>query len=121
MHQGLKDAFDTAFFPRIVLGCSQCPLRSLLSACRLFLDIQHIQFGAQLGTLCVGTDGEFPQAGLKLQNGVGYNQMTPDALPVGRLPCQQPHTEHQFVFLAEPKLLLMNGKESGIDLVDFLP
>ena len=73
MHQGLKDAFDTTVFPRIVFGCGQCPLRGLLSACRLFLDVQHIEFRAQLRALRVGTDGEFPQAGLKFQDGIGNN------------------------------------------------
>ena len=87
----------------------------------MLLDVQHVEFGPQFSAFGVGADGEFSQTGFKLQAGVGDNQMTPDSLSGGRLPGQQAQAKHQFVFLAKAELLLMNGKERGIDLVEFLP
>jgi hypothetical protein len=58
----------------------------------------------------MGSDGEFAQAGLELQNGVGDNQMTSGALPGGRLPCQQSQTKDELVLLAKPELFLVDTK-----------
>ena len=121
MHEGLEHPFNSTLFPRVVPGNFQRSLCPFFGARGLLFDVQHIEFRPKFCAFCMWPKSEFPQSRFKLKDDVRDKQVALDALFGGRLPGEQTQAENQFVFLAKPDLFLMDGKERGIDLVDYFP
>jgi len=101
MGQGREKAVHAFFSPGIIDGVMEQSPCGLFRLGRLFRDIQHVKFRADVGAFGMRAHGELSPPCIEFQNRVCDNQVPPDTLARGRLPHQQPQAKHKFILLAK--------------------